>query len=123
MASTFEMSEPSQPDFWMQVQKASPGFFGALGATLLVQRPKNSMEMAASLVGGTATAYFLAPFAVHWMGWSEAPGAQSAMGFGLGMCGVALMPGLIRRLQTLIGLWNGTWPPVPPQDKDKTDGT
>lgn len=118
MSRGFYMTDPNVPDFWMNVQKATPGFFGALGAVLLVQRPQNWFEMTAAMVGGTATAYFVGPFAAHWMGWSTAEGV-SAMGFGLGMCGVALMPALIRRIQHLIGLWEGTWPPKfeNPQDK------
>ena len=123
MATDFSMTEPHQPDFWLEVQKASPGFFGALGATLLVQRPQNRMEFVAAMVGGTATAYFVGPFAAAWMGWGS-PEGQSAMGFGLGMCGVALMPGLVRRIQNLIGMWNGAWPPSfqqQQQQKDKTD--
>lgn len=123
MSSGFYMTEPNQPDFWMEVQKATPGFFGALGAVLLVQRPRNWMEMAAALVAGTATAYFVAPFAAHWMGWDESAGGKSAMGFGLGMCAVALMPGIVRRLQYLIGAWNGTWPPQIPTHKDESDGS
>ncbi len=120
MSSGFYMTEPNQPDFWMEVQKATPGFFGAVGAVLLVQRPRNWMEMASSLVAGTATAYFVAPFAVHFMGWTDASGAQSAMGFGLGMCAVALMPGLIRRLQQLISVMNFSWSP---QNKDESNGS
>jgi hypothetical protein len=121
MATDYSMSEPSQPDFWMEVQKATPGFFGAMGATLLVQRPQNRMEFIAAMIGGTATAYFVGPFAANWMGWST-PEGQSAMGFGLGMCGVALMPGIVRRVQLLIGMWNGTWPPSFQQQKDDSDG-
>lgn len=121
MSKGFYMTEPNVPDFWVEVQKAMPGFFGALGAVLLVQRPQNWFEMTAAMIGGTATAYFIAPFAAHWMGWASAEGV-SAMGFGVGMCGVALMPGLVRRVQHLIGLWNGAWPPsFPPETKDKSD--
>lgn len=123
MSKAFYMTDPNVPDFWLNVQKATPGFFGALGAVLLVQRPQNWIEMTAAIVGGTATAYFVGPFAAHFMGWQTAEGA-SAMGFGVGMCGVALMPGLVRRVQHLIGQWNGAWPPsLLTKDKDKTDGS
>lgn len=115
MSKGFYMTDPNTPDFWLQIQKATPGFFGALGAVLLVQRPRDWVEMTAALIGGTATAYFVGPHAASIMGWTS-PEGVSAMGFGLGMCGVALMPGLVRRVQYLIGMWNGTWPPqFPPQ--------
>lgn len=114
------MTDPNVPDFWMNVQKATPGFFGALGAMLLVQRPQNWMEMVSGMIGGTATAYFVGPFAAHWLGWSTAEGV-SAMGFGLGMCGVALMPALVRRIQFLIGMWEGSWPPKLPKTEDKKE--
>lgn len=110
MSRGFYMNDPNIADFWITVQKSTPGFFGSMVAALLVQRPRNWIEMSASVAGGTATAYFIAPFVAHFIGQSTAEGI-SALGFGTGMCAVLLMPSLMRRVQHLIGRWEGTWPP------------
>lgn len=121
MAKGFYMADPNIPDFWVTLQKSTPGFFGSLVAGLLVQRPQNWWEMAVAVVGGTATAYFVAPFVAHFLGHTS-PEGLSAMGFGSGMCAVLLMPGLMRRIQHLIGRWEGAWPPkFEPPDDSKPD--
>lgn len=117
----FYMTDPNQPDLLVALQKMMPGAAGSLVAILLVQRPQNWQELVAAVCGGTMMAYFVGPFAASRMGW-DTPEGISAMGFGTGMCAVILMPALMRRIQHLIGRWEGTWPPkFDPPDPPEAD--